>query len=439
MTQSVAIADRAATRPAMVAGLPRWPVLLMVAGTPLWWVLGLSPFMPAVFAFIMMALLLTLPSVRLVPGALPLVLFALWCPASIVMLDSSLRFVGFIIRWSAIVAAATVLVYVTNSAADRLRDTDLLAALAVLWAFVVLGGYLGMFWPEARLTTPMAHLLPSVVLHNEFVNDLVMPRLAEVQRPYGAVEPFNRPAAPFPYTNGWGCALALLTPIVATLRDRVSSPGVRRLLLVGVAASVVPAVQTANRGMLLVLAVEIAWFLGVHMIRGDRRKVRRILAVAGAAVAAMAALGAFDLIANRQAVSDTTTGRASIYVATLTEAKRSPILGFGAPRPSPEIGIALGTQGAIWMYLFAYGAIGAGLFLVFLLGVISRTSALSADHAWLGAVLVGAFVACWFYGFDAVHLSIIAVTSGVLLRSRTQALELGRYRGMGPARGRAWR
>lgn len=225
MTQSVAIADRAATRPAMVAGLPRWPVLLMVAGTPLWWVLGLSPFMPAVFAFIMMALLLTLPSVRLVPGALPLVLFALWCPASIVMLDSSLRFVGFIIRWSAIVAAATVLVYVTNSAADRLRDTDLLAALAVLWAFVVLGGYLGMFWPEARLTTPMAHLLPSVVLHNEFVNDLVMPRLAEVQRPYGAVEPFNRPAAPFPYTNGWGCALALLTPIVATLRDRVSSPG----------------------------------------------------------------------------------------------------------------------------------------------------------------------------------------------------------------------
>ena len=406
------------------ADLPRWPLLAMLAGAPAWWVLGLSPFIPAIVAFVMLVLLLRVPRVRLVPGVLALVLFALWCPASLVMLDSPLRAIGFGVRWSGIVAAMLVLIYLTNSDPRRLRDLHVLSALAVLWAFVVIGGYLGLFWPEGRLTTPMAQILPSAVLNNEFVRDLVMPKFAEVQRPWGAAEPFNRPAAPFPYTNGWGCAVALLTPVVLSLRERVAAPWRRHLLTAGLLASAVPAAATANRGMLLVLGVSIAWYIAVQLRRGQQRAAGRALGLSLAATAVAAAGGVFSLIAERQAVSDTTTGRASVYLATLEQVQRSPILGFGAPRPSQEIGIALGTQGAIWMYLFSYGVIGALLFLAFLVGVLvltRGTPGLPDQDAWLRAVLAGALVACWFYGFDGTHLSIIVIVAGLLLRSRAQA------------------
>lgn len=425
--------------PTLRAGLPRWPILLMIGGAPAWWVLGLSPFVPAVFAFVLLVALLLRPSVRVEAGVLPFLLFAAWCPASTVMLDSPLRLVGFGVRWSGIVAAALALVYLTNTSSSRLRDVDVLAALAVLWGFVVVGGYLGMIWPEIRFTTPMAQVLPAPVLNNEFVRDLVIPRFAEVQRPWGAAEPFNRPAAPFPYTNGWGCALALLTPVVLTLRERLASRWMRRLLVVGLLASVAPAVQTANRGMLLVLGAEVAWYLGALATRGELRRLGQVLAGAVATIAALAALGLFDLIAERQSVSDTTTGRASVYLATLDEAARSPILGFGAPRPSQEIGIALGTQGAVWMYLFSYGVVGAGLFLAFLVGLLVRPGGRSTEDAWLRAVVAGAFVACWFYGFDAVHLAVITLTSGLLLRSRAGARTTGDFRPTVQGGGPGWR
>lgn len=420
------------------AQLPRWPVLAMLAGLPAWWVLGLHPFTPGVFALLMTGYLLAQPQIRLTPGVAPYLVFALWCPASVVMLDTPMRWIGFLIRWSAIVAGGLLLLYITNSASHRLRDLDVLSALAVIWGLAVVGGYLGMLWPHGRLTTPMAQVLPGPLVANEYIRDLVLPRFAEVQRPWGAPEAFNRPAAPFPYTNGWGCAVALLTPVMLSLRERLAHPVVRWAIIAGLAASVIPAVQTANRGMLLVLGAEIAWYLLIQAFRG--RVVVLVRAMLGAAVAAAAlgGLGLFGLIAERQSYSDTTSGRASVYAQTWQELQRSPILGFGGPRPSPEIGISLGTQGAIWTYLFSYGLVGGALFLAFLLGVLTRSGLAGSpettaspgttasgrpprttgDTAWWQSVMVGALVACWFYGFDGIHLGIIAAIAALLLRAR---------------------
>ncbi|MBW1279541.1 hypothetical protein, partial [Escherichia coli] len=82
-----------------------------------------------------------------------------------------------------------------------------LAGLTFTWVFVIVGGYLGMLWPDVTLSFTIGRLLPQSILQNEYVSDLVFPPFAEIQTPYGADEPFLRPSAPFAYTNGWGAAI----------------------------------------------------------------------------------------------------------------------------------------------------------------------------------------------------------------------------------------
>lgn len=398
--------------------LPGWPVLVMVAGLPVWWVSGLTPFVPILAALVLLGYLMMARTVRLVPGTLGLPALACWALVSTVMLDTQLRMVGFAVRWSALAVAALLLVYLTNAPA-RVSDHSLLIALTVVWATVVVGGFLGMLFPDGRLVTPVAGLLPATVLNNELVRDLVMPRFAEVQRPWGAPEAFVRPSAPFPYSNGWGCALALLTPSTLALRSRLSSAAGRWTLTVGMLASAVPAVATRNRGMVIILSASLLAYVIGCLRAGERRAALRAGVAGGLVVVGLGALGLFSLIAERQLYSDTTTGRTSIYQATLAEVWRSPVIGFGAPRPSEELGIALGTQGALWMVLFSYGFVGAALLLGFLISLVGRTRAQRSPwRVWLHSVPVGALVACFFYGFDWVHLSAVVIPAAILLRAR---------------------
>ncbi len=410
----------AGTEPDRDTGLPAWPVIGLIAGVPLWWLAGLTFVVPGVAAALMLMLLLSVPRVRLWPGTLPLITLSLWCLASTVMIDSALRLVGFGVRWTALAMAALLVLYLTNVDPRRLPDRRLLGCLAVIWLLVIAGGYLGMIAPEVRLTTPMSRVLPGSLLDNPLVRDVVFPPFAEVQRPWGAPEPFNRPSAPFPYTNGWGCALALLTPLMLAWRDRLGTPLARAAVLVGLAASVAPALATRNRGMLLILAVAVTWYVVRQAAAGNWAVAVRVGGAAGAVLTAVVGFGAVQLIAERQLYSDTTTGRAGLYEVTLAEALKSPVLGYGAPRPSQEIGVALGTQGAIWTFLFCYGFVGAAIFVWFLLATIARAAARPASHlAWIEASLVGALAACFFYGFDAIHLMVLACATALLIRSGT--------------------
>ena len=400
------------------AELPAWPLLGVVGGLPLWWVLGLTPFLPAAYLLVMSALILSLRApgaLRIPRGAGPLLAFVAWIPACAVMLDSALRVLGFAVRWSALAAAAVVVVHVANC--SGLTTRRLLGAVAVVWGLVVVGGYLGMAWPNGGFTTPMAHLLPRAVLDNELVHDLLVPRFAEVQNPYGAAQPFDRPAAPFAYTNGWGWAVAFLTPVMLAFRARLTRSWARFAVLAGIAASVLPAVATRNRGMLVMIAAWLAVATVGLLVRGDLRGVAVVLGGGIVAVAGFAGLGLGGLIAERAAVSDSAGGRAEVYAATFTAALDSPVLGYGAPRGSEEIGVALGTQGAAWMYLFSYGFVGLALVVAFLVGVVVRSARL-ADPAllWLHAAVASACVALLFYGLDAIHLFVLGAVCGVLLR-----------------------
>lgn len=404
--------------PAAGLDLPAWPLLAAVGGMPLWWLLGLTPVLPAAY-LLLLALLIGWqrhPSrLRILPGTGPLLAFVAWALPCAVMLDTGPRLLGFAVRWTALAAAALAVVHIANS--TGLTTRRLLTALAGLWVLVVVGGYLGMLWPDGSFTTPMARVIPGSLLANELVHDLLVPHFAEVQNPWGAAEPFNRPSAPFAYTNGWGWAAAFLTPAMLALRARLRDARARAAILIGIAASLLPAAQTRNRGMLVMVGV---WVVVAIVGLAVRQRSRAAALAAGGVAAGTAVFARLDLlglIAERAEVSDSASGRAEVYTATLRAVLESPLLGYGAPRPSEDIGVALGTQGALWMYLFSYGFVGAALFVVFLLGVSVRGARL-ADPAllWVSAPVCAATVAVAFYGLEAVQLFALAVACGIVLR-----------------------
>ena len=106
----------------------------------------------------------------------------------------------------------------------------MLGGLVTLWYTVVILGWLATFFPEVRITTPMSFVIPGGILQNPLVKDYVLPPLAEVQMPWGAPEPYMRPAAPFPYANSWGLAFAFLTPVVITVMTASDSWKVKLIL-----------------------------------------------------------------------------------------------------------------------------------------------------------------------------------------------------------------
>ncbi len=394
---------------------------------PLWWVLGLTPFLSILTVVGLGALLASARNVQLLPGSLPLLSLTAWILPCAVMLDSTLRLVGFGFRWALIAAAAVVFVYVGNS---RVSDRALLGGLGVIGLLVLVGGYLGLLLPYGGFETPMARLIPGALWSSDVVHDLLLPRFAEVQQPWGASQPFLRPAAPFPYTNGWGCAVALLVPSMLALRQITRSSWVRAGIPVGLLACVAPAVATRNRGMLLVVGVVLAAQLAGLLRRGDGRRVAALTALVAAGVVGFLALGGWRLIEERQRYSDTTSGRASVYQETLAAVTTSPVLGFGAPRPSEEIGVSMGTQGAWWTLLFSYGFLGVALFLAFLARVLWTTHTTACaqqgtDGLWLHSALVGATVAGIFYGFDAIHLLLIVIPAAILVRRRRSTALVG--------------
>jgi len=397
--------------------LPAWPVLVLLWGMPVWWALGMLPFANAIMAVPMVAFLLRRGQVTLVPGVMPWVAFVAWMIPCALMLDSLGRVVGFSIRFTQFAAIAVALIYVVN-ARQSLTVRRVLAGLTFVWVFVIVGGYLGMLWPEVTLTHTVGRLLPGSILSNEYVSDLVFPPFAEIQTPYGAEQPFLRPSAPFAYSNGWGSAIAILTPIVvgAAIARRTAKATI--WLIIGIAASIPPAIATTNRGLFVGIIAAVGYVLIRLLLRGKWLPFLWVGALAAALFAVLALSGLLEAIAERQDTVDTTDGRRTLYAEAFERTLQSPILGYGAPRPSYTTEIAVGTQGMIWNAMFCFGFVGLALFAIFLLGALLRTAAAPNVAAlWLHSSVVAAVVMSTFYGLDR-HMLAICIVLGVMLRER---------------------
>jgi hypothetical protein len=397
--------------------LPAWPVLVLLWGIPAWWLFGLLPFISVVLAFPMLAFLIRQSSVRITPGILPWFALVAWMVPCALMLDTTGHLVGYLVQFAQFASIAVILVYVVN-APQTLTVPRLMHALTFTWVFVIIGGYLGLLWPDTVLTFTVGQLLPASIRNNDYVSDLVFPPFAEAQLPYGAQQPFLRPAAPFAYTNGWGAEMAILTPVAIGSAIHNGRKLAYILLFCGIVAAVPPSIATSDRGLFLGLIVSVVY---VAVRLAARRAWRTVILVAALAVVAaisLVAAGLVDTIVDRQDTVDTTAGRGALYAETFQRTLTSPLLGFGGPRASYTSEISVGSQGMIWELMFSFGFVGLALFAWFIIGAVVRTwGAPSESSIWLHSSLIAVCLLSVFYGLDR-HLVTIAIVVAMTLRER---------------------
>lgn len=399
--------------------LPAWPVLALLWGFPVFWLLGATVIAGVALTVVMISYLAHHRAVRLVPGVYAFTAFVVWVVPCAVMIDSTERLLGYAYRFSILLIVGTAFVY-TISAGVRLTRRQIVDGLAFVWLFTIAGGLLGLVFPEARLTTPVGLLLPDGLTSNEYVRDLFFPPLAEVQHPFGSPVDFVRPSAPFPYANSWGVAIVLLTPVAVACFLQARSRLVRVVVVIGLVAMIAPALATSNRGMFAGLVLAAVYVVVRLAIRDRAAPVLAIatLGVIGAAV--LVGNGLLQQIATRQQYGDSSGTRWALYQETFERTLRSPLLGYGAPRPSAsEPLISAGTQGYVWMLMFSFGFVGLALFLTFLWGTTLRTWQAPGDiDLVLHSVLVVASVIIAIYGLDVMQLLSIMLVAAVLLRRR---------------------
>lgn len=397
--------------------LPAWPVLLVLWGYPVWWALGLLPFAPVIMALPMLAFLILNRRIVVLPGILPWLAFVAWMIPSALMVDEVSRLLGLGMRFSQFLALAIMIVYIANAPAT-VSPRRILNPLTFIWVFIIIGGYLGMAFPEERLTLTVGRLLPDAIVANDYVNDLVFPPLAEIQIPWGAEEPFMRPSAPFAYSNGWGAAIAVLTPIaIATVIGHRTARSMW-FLIAGLLALIPPAIATTNRGLFVGLGVGVFYVMIRLAARGRWAAFAwlSILSLAGSIILVLS--GFLNGIIERQETVDTTEGRLNLYLETFERTLTSPVLGFGAPRPSFTSEIYVGTQGAIWNAMFCFGFVGLILFVGLLLAGALRTwDAPNLSTLWLHAAVVVTCLLSVFYGLDR-HLVFVGAILAIMLREK---------------------
>ena len=178
-----------------------------------------------------------------------------WVLLSGLQLHSGTKIMTFTYRLALYASAGVLFLYVYNLPRSGRVDTKVLRILTIFWMIVVIGGYAGILVGAHTFVSPFEHLLPHGLRSQPFVQELVQPVFAEVQGFLGF--PFPRPAAPFAYTNNWGGAIAVLTPVAFAAISTAKRGRRRRFLIVVLIASLVPMVVSLNRGMFLSLGLGI--------------------------------------------------------------------------------------------------------------------------------------------------------------------------------------
>ncbi|HEX8094462.1 O-antigen ligase family protein [Jatrophihabitans sp.] len=398
--------------------LPAWPVYALFAGFPIWWVLGLGAFAVLVIAIPMFLLLVQRRNVE-VPGAFWLWIgFVVWACVAALELSSGSRLVGFSVRMGNYVGSSVVFLYLYNGR-GRLNNRTVLRALVLFFAVVVAGGYLGVLVPRGSLSTPVQALLPLNISNNEYVHALVHPSFAEVQRPYGSPRTFYRPSAPFPYTNSWGCNVALLVPLVIAAIMTFRRPVWRLAMVVLLAAACGPAFATLNRGMFLALGMVLAYASIRLALRGRLLPLSMVLGGASVGLAVAVSAGVLARLQERLHYSRTNVGRQTIYREAFDGAVNSPVFGHGAPQPSTTVDVSIGTQGQVWNVMFSYGFVALAFFLGWF-GLVVLQSWKPRDQAelWVHATLFVAFATFFYYGYDGIQLTVAMSAAAMALRAR---------------------
>lgn len=400
---------------------PGWPVAALLGLTPLWWFTGMTPFIWPILAVPMALSLLHHRGVVVAPRTFAVWgAFLVWMLASFTQIDTGGRALGFLLRTGSYLAATTLLLYVVNLGNDGIQRVA--RALVTMWAIVVAFGLAALVIPDVQFTTLVARVVPAGLRDNDFVATLLQRRMAQVHEFLGF--PVPRPAAPFTYTNDWGASFAVLTPLaIGGIASRtVTLP--RNLLRVLLVAAAVPAIISLNRGLWLSLG---AGMLYAAVRFAGQRAVKPLMTI----LFGLTVLGSLlfltplgGLVQDRLETGHSNEARAGLYEEAIDRTNDSPVLGYGAPRPSEHPNrAAVGTQGQLWMVLFSHGYPGAVLYCTFLLALLWHTRKAPTPLAfWAHVSVFIGVVQIPFYGQVPEQLHYVFAAAGVaLLESRRAA------------------
>ena len=399
---------------------PEWPLVFMLAGYPIWWVLGAGALIWPLFSLPMLGrLVMRRRTVRVPRGFGWWLLFLVWMLLSFMQLQGDTP-LPFLWRVGNYFSATITFVYVYNAPRDQLPARRIVELLAGFWLVTVAGGWLGVLQPHGEITSVVERLLPTDFAQLEFVQILVHPIFAQVQDFLGY--PLGRPTAPFLYTNDWGGVYALTIPffILGWLQSRKASRRSAALLILAI--SLVPAFLSLNRGLWVSLLVALAY--GATRPGDIGRLARRsLLAILLVGIALIAFTPLKAVVEGRAEHQHSNAGREFLYVETVKEVMKSPVIGYGGPRPygGPKLIPHLGTQGQFWLVLFSHGIVGAFFFVMFLIRLIRATRHGPLVTFWCHVTLTIAMVQIFVYDMVPVQLHLIFIVAALGIREAEAA------------------
>lgn len=398
--------------------LPGWPVTFAFAGFPVWWVLGISNFIGHIAAAFLVLELLHRKRIR-VPRSFGFwLLFLVWVAIGVLLLQvaapyavpstSTGRYITWLYRFGWYVSATVFLVYIGNMR-DQLSIQRVARALSAFFVAIVVGGWLAILTPGLEFPSLLELILPSSINNIEFVNFLIHPTVVQDYAASAAGHP--RPSAPFAYANFWGLNFACALPFFLLVWLGPEASWQRRAagMLIALLA-VVPAILSWNRGLWLAVLAMVTLLAVRSALRGQLKTLVGLVSatVIVGMIILLSPLG--GMIQSR--LENPTSNNTRSNLATLTTIsvlEGSPIVGFGSTRDSassfysiaggdrpscPECSPpALGTQGQLWLALYAQGVLGLIFFLGFILtwfgrGLRMRSPASTAAICVLVAHLV---------------------------------------------------
>jgi polysaccharide biosynthesis protein PslJ len=409
--------------PARRSGLPEgWPVLALFGAFPLWWALGLSSVIWILLAVPMLAWLLARGRVRVPKGFGLWLAFLFWMLLSATQLDEARRWYAFSYRAVLYLSMTVLFIYVYNLPRSAVPARRIVLALTLFWATVIGFGFLALAMPEVRLTTPASMLLPDAIAANPFAQDMVSARLAQVQTFIGYALP--RPAAPFTYTNEWGGAVGLLTPMALAGLGMLRSYLTRNLVRLLLVASLVPIVISANRGLWVGLGVGLVYAAVRVALRGNARALAAILGFLAVVAAVVAFTPLERYVGDRLAHPHSNERRESLTSQALRGGLERPLLGHGGPRESPDLVNApeIGTHGQVYLVLFSQGIPGLAFFCGWWLWALWLSSrGATGPPLWCHVMLFIGVLEFAFYDMMPTQLHLMMAVAAVAWREQEAA------------------
>jgi hypothetical protein len=414
---------------------PGWPLVAMLGLYPLWWFLGVGAFAFIIFAVPMAVDLCRRRHLTVPRGFGFWLLFLVWVVGSLLMFPFSPpntiagshagRALGIALNLASYLAATTALLYVTNLSKEDFSQRRLLRVLSALFVVTVAGGLLGVVAPRFQFTAPLEALLPHRLRSNDYTRALIHPAVAQIQNVLGGER--GRPDAPFGYTNFWGNNLAILLPWWIVFMSAGRSRVRKGVALAVCAVAVVPVLYSLDRALWVALVITAAYglFRTLHV-----SSLMRAAYVGGALLAAFVLVltPARAIVTGRAQNGKSNAIRAFLTRAAIRGAEHSPVVGYGGTRktrgsnlsiavgPTPACprcgNWGIGTNGQLWLVLFAQGFVGAALYLLFFVSTLLTFVRDRAPIAIAGSLVILLMLFFMFF-YDALPSALVLTMIGI--------------------------